>query len=402
MSTREGEPTVVAHARVNTPLFTRVPAEGAIKGVSGERWEPLGWVLAVEADQARVLAPVDALRRLALILGAATLLLVVLVALRMAASISRPVQRLRDGAGIVGSGDLSHRVGIDRGDEIGDLSRSFDDMTRRLAETLASRDELDREVRERERAEERLRSTLAELARSNEELEQFAYVASHDLQEPLRKVRTFGDRLVARAGDGLDERSTDYLRRMQSAAGRMQKLIDALLTYSRVSTRGKPFETVDLGQVLGGVLADLETRIEQSEGRVVVGPLPEVHADPVQMRQLFQNLVGNALKFSRDGQPPRVEVTAAPATPAQREDGGWAVSVRDNGIGLDPSAAETIFEPFTRLHARSRFEGTGIGLSICMKIARRHGGTIHAAASPGEGTTFQVVLPPIPSNGAEP
>ena len=343
-----------------------------------------------------MLAPVHTLRRNAVALGALALLVVALLALRMSTSISTPIQRLKRGAEIVGSGDLDHRVGIERRDELGVLSHTFDTMTQRLKDTLASRDELDREVRERKRAEERLQRTLHELARSNQELEQFAYVASHDLQEPLRKVRTFGDRLVARSTETLDERSLDYLARMQSAAERMQKLIDALLSYSRVSTRGKPFEPLALDEVLRGVLSDLETRIEQCGAEVVAGSLPTLHADAVQMRQLLQNLVGNALKFHHPDRPPRVEVAAEPVSDAFGPRGGWRITVRDNGIGFDADDAARIFEPFHRLHARSRYQGTGIGLAICMKIAQRHGGSMSAAAQPGEGARFEILLPSLP------
>ncbi len=247
----------------------------------------------------------------------------------------------------------------------------------------------------RRQAELKVKQQVEELARSNRDLEMFAYMASHDLQEPLRKVRTFGDRLVSRAADDLDERSQDYLQRMQGAAGRMQKLIDALLTYSRVATRSQPFTEVQLDTTLRNVLSDLEVQLERSGGEVVAGPLPEITADATQMRQLFQNLVGNALKFRDPDRAPRVEISAEAVADDQIPGGGWCIRVRDNGIGFDAEVAETaeaIFKPFGRLHARSRYPGTGIGLSICMKIAELHGGTIRASGVPGEGATFEVLL----------
>ena len=400
LSQRGGVPTLAAHAHVSTPIYSRVPTEGAITGVSGERWSPLGWQVMVEAEQATLFEPVQALQRVTLLLGLVALVLVTMAALWTAASLSRPIGELRRGAEIIGSGNLDHRVGLERKDELGVLSTAFDAMAARLQATLASRDELDGEVQDRKKAEARLEQTLLELARSNEELEQFAYVASHDLQEPLRKVRTFGDRLAKRAGDGLDARSLDYLARMQGAAERMQNLINALLTYSRVSSKARPFTPVKLDEVMAGVLSDLETRIERSGATVTVGPLPELDADAMQLRQLMQNLVGNALKFTHPDRPAEVTIQAEPEPKGFDGAGGWCIRVQDNGIGFDADSTSRIFEPFQRLHARSRYEGTGIGLAICSKIVQRHGGTLTATGKPDQGACFEIRLPHQPSTGA--
>ena len=244
-----------------------------------------------------------------------------------------------------------------------------------------------RDIRDRKRAEEELRHTMQRLAQSNRELEDFAYVASHDLQEPLRKIQAFGDLLKSKHAAGLDAQARDYIDRMQSAAKRMQILINDLLTFSRVTTKAQPFVPVDLGHVAADVVKDLEARTRDSAGRIVVGPMPVIDADPLQMRQLLQNLVANALKFHRDGVPPLVEMRG------ELEDGRCRITVSDNGIGFEEKYAERIFTMFERLHTRATYEGTGIGLAICRKIAERHGGDIHAHGRPGEGATFIVTLP---------
>jgi PAS domain S-box-containing protein len=246
------------------------------------------------------------------------------------------------------------------------------------------------DVTARKRAEQALQRQAKELARSNAELEQFAYVASHDLQEPLRKIQAFGDRLKHKCSEALNEDGRDYLARMQNAAGRMQTLIHDLLALSRVGSHPHPFTPMDLNEVVHGVVSDLESRVEQLGGRVEVSSLPTVRADRMQMRQLFQNLIGNALKFHKLDQPPVVKVSSRP----EGEAGGCSIIVEDNGIGFDEKYLERIFQVFQRLHGRGEYEGSGIGLAICRKITERHGGTITAASKRGEGARFEINLPP--------
>ncbi|MFQ5809042.1 MAG: PAS domain-containing protein [Armatimonadota bacterium] len=257
-----------------------------------------------------------------------------------------------------------------------------------------------RDITERMRAEERLRQTAEELARSNAELEEFAYVASHDLQEPLRKVVAFGARLDATSGEALGERGHDYLHRMQNAAGRMRALINDLLAYSRVTTKAQPFAPVNLGEVAEGVLSDLEVVIEQTGTRVEAGELPTIDADPLQMRQLLQNLISNALKFRREGKPSVVKVYGRPGEDERGERAGvlrdaavCEMVVEDNGIGFDEKFGRRIFRVFQRLHGLNAYAGTGMGLAICRKIVERHGGSITAHSAPGKGAMFVVRLP---------
>jgi signal transduction histidine kinase len=262
-----------------------------------------------------------------------------------------------------------------------------------LRRLLASGTALSRANAELATSNARLQSTnellrhAAELSRSNAELEQFASIASHDLQEPLRKVQTFAAQLHAKESENLSEQGQDFLRRMSDAAGRMRNLIDDLLVFSRVSTQGHPFTAVNLGHVISQVLVDLEVGIEESGAMVRVGLMPTVEADPPQMRQLFQNLLGNALKFRRPDVTPELRVEAKVV------DHIAELTVQDNGIGFDEQYATRIFRAFERLHGTRAFPGTGIGLALCRKIVERHHGTITATGEIGEGSTFTVRLP---------
>ncbi len=238
-----------------------------------------------------------------------------------------------------------------------------------------------------------IRAYARELERSNDELQQFAYISSHDLQEPLRKIQTFGDRLRQRHADVLDERGLDYLRRMQDAADRMQTLIQDLLSLSRVGTHTRPFASVDLNVILTQVLADLETHLEATGAQVQLAELPVIEADGTQMRQLFQNLLSNALKFRRPQAPVVIIVTCEAIADALSGRDYYQLVVQDNGIGFDEKYSERIFGMFQRLHGRSEYEGTGVGLAICRRIVDRHHGRITAQSGPGQGSTFIVTLP---------
>ena len=251
------------------------------------------------------------------------------------------------------------------------------------------------DITDRKSAELELENFAQRLQESNQELQAFASVASHDLQEPLRKVITFGERLQSKYAEQLDERGTDYLWRMQNAALRMQTLINDLLDFSRITTTAQTFSRVSLNAIAGEVLDDLEARIEELQGTVICGPLPDIEGDALQIRQLLQNLLGNALKFHRPGVPPVIHLSGA-IEPDPTGDGDFCrISVLDNGIGIEPQYVERIFGVFQRLHSRSEYEGSGIGLAICRKIVLRHHGTIEVYGALGQGTEFVVRLPAV-------
>ncbi|OGS05678.1 MAG: hypothetical protein A3G41_07245 [Elusimicrobia bacterium RIFCSPLOWO2_12_FULL_59_9] len=247
------------------------------------------------------------------------------------------------------------------------------------------------DITARKRAQEALREKGAALARSNAELAGFAYIASHDLQEPLRKVSAFADRLRERISAALDDEGRDYFRRIDKALVGMGELIDSLLTLARVTTQAQPLKEVDLRALAREVISDLDLTIARSGGRVELRCLPRVRADPFQMRQLLQNLIANALKFRKKDVPPLVRIHGS-----LLHNGLCEIRVKDNGIGFDEKYLDRIFQPFQRLHSRAEYEGTGMGLAICRRIAARHGGAISAKSLPGKGSSFKVVLPAAP------
>jgi PAS domain S-box-containing protein len=287
-------------------------------------------------------------------------------------------------------------------DEFGQILKWFgtgtdiNDYKDAEAKNLSLREELEVRVHQRtadlERANRELKTASSKLEQSNRELENFASVASHDLQEPLRKVQAFGDRLKTLLSGNLQEQGEDYLNRMLNAASRMQSLVQDLLIFSRVASPACNFVNVDLTAVTREVLSDLEVGIAENGAMVEAGDLPTIQADPLQMRQLLQNLIANGLKFHKKGMPAAISVRAEDVD-ASEGVGCIRLLVEDNGIGFDEKYLDRIFTVFQRLHSRSEYEGTGVGLAICRKIAHRHGGAITAASAPDHGAVFKVILP---------
>ncbi|HJX10370.1 MAG TPA: ATP-binding protein [Candidatus Binatia bacterium] len=298
--------------------------------------------------------------------------------------------------------DYSQRAVKKTGDEIGALVDGFNEMLTQIeardgalkqaqGELEKRIRDLQREVAERQRAEKGMAEKTVELQRSNAELQQFAYVASHDLQEPLRMVRSYTGLLARRYQGKLDADADQFIAYAVDGARRMQELINDLLSYSRVGTQGRELTAADCEAVLANTLVSLKMAIQESGAKVCHEPLPTVRGDEVQLGQLFQNLIGNGIKYRRDG-PLVIHVACRP------EGSHWLFSVRDNGIGIEPQYYERIFTIFQRLHAKERYPGSGIGLAICKKIVERHGGKIWVESELGKGSTFYFTLPAVGAN----
>jgi signal transduction histidine kinase len=316
----------------------------------------------------------------ALVIGAVLLATIVGFALWRALRrwIVDPLSAIRREVRVVAGGDLEHSVTSSGPPDIVELGADAELMRRRMLSEYNAALEARAQVQE---AAEEIARAADELRRSNTELEQFAYIASHDLQEPLRKVASFCQMLERRYAGQLDERADQYIYYAVDGAKRMQSLINDLLAFSRVGRTTATFKTVDLNEAVAGALSDLDTRLTEVGGQVEFGELPTLPGDPSLLRQLFMNLIGNALKFRTEA-PPRVHITAVPHGPL------WTFTVNDNGIGIDPRYAEKVFAIFSRLHGREEYEGTGIGLALCRKIVEFHGGTITVVTdkASGDGT----------------
>ena len=312
---------------------------------------------------------------------AGLIVLGVMIFVALTRQVVQPLARLGDDARQVAEGRIDHHV-VGRGaPELVRLGEDVEAMRARIVEELAQLSE----------ARAALEQQTAELVRSNDDLEQFAYVASHDLQEPLRKVSGFTQLLERRYGAGLDDRAKEYIWYANDGARRMQDLINDLLAFSRVGRTTEAFEDVDLAAVTEEVLAVFADRVEADDATVNVGPLPTVRGDRRLLGQVMQNLVGNALKFRRPEEPPEVDVSCTD------EDGMYTITVADNGIGIAPEYADQIFTIFKRLHVKTDYEGTGIGLALAKKVVEFHGGRIWLDASRSPGATFRFSLPHRPS-----
>jgi signal transduction histidine kinase len=346
----------------------------------------LPWAILIITPGKSALAIVDSLTLKATLITLLFIIFGALVGIIFMLGITRPIRRLMQGAQEIGRGNLDYDLTATSRDEIGDLSRAFGQMSLELKNTMVSRDELAKEVTERQRVGEQLKQSMAELTRSNADLAQFAYVASHDLQEPLRMVSSYLQLIEQRYKDKLDADGLEFISFAVDGANRMQIMINDLLAFSRVGTRGKPFESTDCGVVLNQALSNLQIAIAESQAVITHDPLPIVTADNSQLIQLFQNLIANALKF-RAQAVPLIHISA------QAKDAEWLFSVRDNGIGIDPQYFGRLFIIFQRLHSKSEYPGTGIGLALCKRVVERHGGKIWVESMPGQGSIFYFTIP---------
>ncbi|MEA2052628.1 MAG: ATP-binding protein [Euryarchaeota archaeon] len=409
----------------------------------------MGWVMVVEVREEEAFAPVAALTRMMLLFLTILLVVSTILVILLSRAITKPIVKLHNGTEEITKGNLDFKVGTKASDEIGQLSRAFDGMatelkksqaeleeysrgleakveerTKELAEkakeaeeqTMATQNllddvneaknalevskhamlnmvhDLETEKRETESAKHALETTNIKLERSNKELQDFTYIASHDLREPLRKVSAFGQLLQESLKGKLDEDEEENFAFMIDGATRMQQMVNDLLVYSRVTTKAKPPERVDLNAVIED-LENVELAVQLEETRGIINvpePLPPVAADPSQIHQLLQNLLGNGLKYSRKGVAPLITVRS-------RQEAGKTVriEVQDNGIGIKEEYYANIFGMFKRLHSREDYEGSGIGLAVCKKIVERHGGEIGVESNPGMGSTFWFTMPTI-------
>lgn len=367
----------------------------------------LRWGMVVKIDRAETFAPIYNLRYWSLTIGIITAFLVILFAVIASKSFSNPITKLVEGTYRFRNRDFSARVPETGPDEIVKLGQAFNEMATEikksyelLEEEITEKKEvnlnLEIEIKERKQAEEALQKAhdeldikvkerTVELEQSNIELQRFAYVASHDLQEPLRKIRNYTELLEKRYKDRIDDKADKFINYIVDGATRMQGLISDLLSYSRVDSQGREMGPINSTQILEQVMNSMQVTIDKNGAEITHGPLPLVMADEVQLGQLFQNLIGNSIKF-KNSDPVQIHIAA------EKKNDEWIFSVRDNGIGIEPEYAERIFEIFQRLHSQADYPGTGIGLAICKKIVERHGGRIWMRSELDKGATFYFTL----------
>jgi signal transduction histidine kinase len=381
------------------PEITRVRLFGAgestpeLLDVGRQRFDDVRASLAeleAELSDARAAARENLDQATSILIGALSGLVAVVFAVGALAWVAfrrwtlAPLERLAADARIVASGDIRHELKLDGPPELVRLGGDVEAMRRRIADDFS----------ELETAQAALDEHARDLVRSNRDLEQFAYVASHDLQEPLRKVTSFCQLLQRRYADQLDERANQYIEFAVDGARRMQVLINDLLTFSRVGRTTETFVDVDTHAIAERAIADLDGPITEADGRVECSRLPVVSGDPTLLLMLFRNLIGNAVKFRGDD-PPVIEIDAQPDG-----EGSWRFVFGDNGIGIEPEYAEKVFVIFQRLHSRDQYEGTGIGLALAKKIVEFHGGTIWLDTTRRRGTAICFTLPESPTTSA--
>ncbi len=362
-------------------------------------YKGLGWILIIEHNTEEIFAPVAKLRNAVLITLLAVTAVTILTGFFISHNISKPIIKFRDVALKIGRGKLDTKIEIESKDEVGELANSFNKMAKHLEETIYN---LNREITDRRIAEKALaklnkdlESTIQQLSQSNKELQEFTYIASHDLSEPTRKINAFGLLLLESLVDILSDDDRENLNFMIEGANKMKQMVEALLTYSQVTAKGVQFEQLDLNEIIEQLRElELKVQLEDTKGTISVPePLPAVRGDSIQIRQSLQNFISNALKYHKKDILPEVTIRA------HKEDNGMVrVEVQDNGIGIKREQYDKVFTMFRRLHSQNEYEGIGIGLPICKRIIERHGGKIGIESIYGQGSTLWFTLPAPGSN----
>jgi light-regulated signal transduction histidine kinase (bacteriophytochrome) len=358
-------------------LYTVLVKIASVQPIKGSDWHVVSTM-----PKAELHAPSTQLSRIIGGIALAAFLLAATFFSLFAKSVIDPLEKLQEGAKRIGDGDLDYKMEVTKNNEIGNLAESFNAMAKKLK---TSRESIITEIDERRIAQEQALQANTELSRSNNDLQQFAFVASHDLQEPLRAVVSYLQFIERLYNDKLDDKGREFISRAVAATRRMQNMIQDLLTFSRVSARSQPFEKCNLNEIVQEVVELYRVALAERSATVTVTDLPHVHGDCSQLKQLFQNLIGNGLKFC-DKEHPVVAVSA------ESENDQIVFKVQDNGIGIESEYTEKIFEIFQRLHGRDHYEGTGIGLALVKKIVERHGGTVWVDSVHGEGSSFCFTL----------
>lgn len=346
----------------------------------GRYFAPWEWTILFSMHESQIIEVRQEIGRVTLLVTLFSLTVCsVVVLLILKRFFVQPVNRLSEAADFIAAKKESYRIGITSGDEIGGLARTMEGLSDAIGTYRREQTAWNRQL------EEKIMERTRDLNRSNAELEQFAYVASHDLQEPLRSVSGFLQLLEKRYEPELDEEAVRYIQRAVGASMRMQDMIQSLLAYSRIGTKGLPFTEVDSNEVVEKALENLKDAVTRSHAEITYASLPVVLGDEIQLIQLFQNLIANALKYNR-AEPPRVRIGVEEGA------GAWLFSVEDNGIGIDPRFKDRIFQIFQRLHGRTEYSGTGIGLAVCRKIVERHNGEIGVDSEVGKGSIFHFTI----------
>ena len=356
--------------------------------VLGEiRWLP-EWklLLVTEVDLTEAQMPVNELKQTVLLMALLLSTAAAVIGWFLSSLITRPIDALKQITRRIGRGDFNVTTDLPEKGEFYDLAKAFSNMARSLQATMVSKEKLEQEITERIESEKKIAQYTEKLKQSNEDLQQFAYVASHDLQEPLRMVSSFTQLLADRYGDQLDEKAHKWIDFAVDGANRMQKLIQDLLEFSRVTTHGKRFTEMDMNQAVRSAMDNLNLLIKESGASIECRDLPRINADESQMAMLFQNLINNAIKFCKN-RPPEIDISA------KKRDDQWVFCVQDNGIGIESEFIDKIFIIFQRLHNREEFPGTGLGLAVCKRIVQRHQGNIWVESEYGKGSVFYFSLP---------